>query len=111
MVQTTTDKKVLYKAQSGAGVMQMKESVGAVIKIKNIIQFETTNQEGEPATATTLEGEDGKMYQTLSPYVAENCQTLYNIFKDEIEAGDGPSVEIQKRQSNGGNTYFYLNLL
>lgn len=111
MIQTTSDKKLLYKAQSGAGVLQMKESVGSVLKIQNIIQFETNNQEGEPVTATTLEGEDGTMYQTLSPYVAENCQTLYNIFKEEIEKGEGPSVEIQKRQSNGGNTYFYLNLL
>lgn len=111
MIQTTNDKKVLYKAQSGAGVVQMKESVGSVIKIKNIIQFETTNQTGETVTATAIEAEDGTMYQTLSPYVAENCETLYNIFKDEIESGEGPSVEIQNRKSNGGNTYFYLNLL
>lgn len=111
LICTSQDKKLQYQVMSGTDVIQMKDCVGKEINMMEIIQSNTTNQDGEDVICTSLVDADGSVYQTLSPTVADNVQSLWRIFKEEIEAHQGVKVLIIEKKSNKGNRFLSLSLL
>lgn len=110
LINTSTDKLLRYRVQTGADVEQMKDNVGKVISVCDIIQNITQNQTGEDVTCTSLVTLTGEVYQTLSPTISDCCQSLYSIFKEELENG-GVNVEIVEKKSNKGNRFLSLNVI
>lgn len=111
LICTSTDKKLRYRVMSGTDVIQMKDCVGKEINIMDIIQSQTTNQDGEDAICTSLVDADGTVYQTLSPTVSDNVQSLYQIFKEEFESRTGIHVSVIEKKSNKGNRFLSLSLM
>lgn len=110
LVNTSADKFLQYRVSTGADVTQMKDCVGKILEIKNIIQHNTVNQTGEDAICTSIETVDGQVYQSLSPTVSECCQQMYRIFGEEWETIN-LKVEVQEKRANSGNRFLSLALV
>lgn len=109
LIVTNNDKFLQYRVSTGSDVIQLKDSVGKMINIKDIIQNKTTNQDGEDVIATSIVDRDGNVYQTLSPTVSDCCRSMYTIFGDEwghIEL----IAEVVEKKSNSGNRFLSLAL-
>lgn len=105
MINTTEDKKKIYKARTVAA-KQMDKYVGTVLEIDDVVQFETTRETGEEAISTVIFTTDGDMYATLSPTVDKCIESLAAVFEDVR----GISVKITNGISKSGNKFLQLDL-
>lgn len=108
LIKTTENKKLIYKAISGSGVKQMTECVGETFRLTDIIQEEITKDNGETAIITALVSESGEVYQTLSPTVRANCETIWKTF--DIHNEEVNVVICEGVAGNSGRNYLYIDV-
>lgn len=109
LVRTTEDKAIAYKAISGAGAIQIKDCKGMEFNIKEVYQTEGVRRDtGEAAILTAIIDDGGKVYQSMSPTLAESVEKLYEIFGDDIS---GLGVKVATGVSKAGREFFQLELL
>ena len=83
---TTNDKVLTYKLTKDASIQPMKESAGAVFKVKNYALYED-EKDGETATILSIMDEAGVVRAT-------NSSTFQREFKDIMQIADGDEATI-----------------
>lgn len=108
MIITTNDKKLSYRALSGAGVKEMQKCVGDEFRLADVIQGEVQKDNGDEAVLTCLVAENGDIYQTLSPTVDDNINTLVTVFDIHNEE---VVVRISQGQSKNDRSYLQIEVI
>lgn len=80
LICTITDKKMIYNIKVGANVVQAVDSIDKEFAVRDIVEFLTTNSDGEEVVCTNLISDSGEVVQTLSPTVQEAAERLYDTF-------------------------------
>ena len=80
LIRTTDDKIKIYNAVNSVGAVQIKDCVGKEIIIQDVVQLNTENQDGETVVSSTIFGEDGTIYSTISPTIEKALHSISDIF-------------------------------
>lgn len=108
MIITTNDKKLSYRALSGAGVKEMQKCVGEEFQLTDVIQGKVQKEDGEEAVLTCLVSDTGDIYQTLSPTVDDNINTLVTVFDIHSEE---VLVRISQGQSKNDRNFLQIEVI
>lgn len=109
LIMTSDNKMKIFKAINQGG-LQLKEFVGDVLTISDIIQTEAVRKNtGEEAVSTTLITVDGDVYSTLSPTVDDSVHKMVNVFG--TPSAENPfNVRVEEGKSKNGRGFLFLSM-
>lgn len=109
LIRTSDDKMKVFKAINQGG-FQLKDFVGDVLTISDIIQTEAVRKNtGEEAVSTTLITIEGDVYSTLSPTVDDSIHKMVDVFG--APSADYPfTVKVEEGKSKTGRGFLFLSI-
>lgn len=96
-------KKELFNAKNSG----KKLEADMTIRVVSVGQFEDTDKDGNPVTATALVAEDGNVYTCISSTVASSIELLSEIIDEEGTV----DVKVVEGTSNNGRKFKQLQIL
>ena len=113
IIKTTTDNKVdLVRATNTTNTIQ---NIGSdkVLMLKDVIIYSTTDDNGDEVEVTALKVEvDNELIfvNSISQTVKQSVDTILSVFtEDEIKSGI--PIRVLSDISNGGRTFYYIDLV
>lgn len=109
LIRTSDDKLKIFKAINQGG-FQLKDFVGDVLTIADIIQTEAVRKSsGEEAVSTTLITIEGDVYSTLSPTVDDSIHKMVDVFG--APSAEHPfAVRVEEGKSKTGRGFLFLSM-
>ena len=113
IIKTTTDNKVdLVRATNTTNTIQ---NIGSdkVLMLKDVIIYSTTDDNGDEVEVTALKVEvDNELIfvNSISKTVKQSVEAILSVFtEDEIKSGI--PIRVLSDISNGGRTFYYIDLV
>lgn len=109
IIRTSEDKLKIFKAINQGG-FQLKDFVGDVLTIADIIQTEAVRKSsGEEAVSTALITVEGDVYSTLSPTVDDSVHKMVDVFG--APSAEHPfAVRVEEGKSKTGRDFLFLSM-
>lgn len=108
LINTTDDKKKMYKATQGG--TQMQDAIGTFVSITSIMQYTAVNKRtGDNAVCTVLFDKDGSVYTSMSPTIYEDTIHIAEIFGNPSDE-NVVTVIISEGKSKAGNRFLRLEI-
>lgn len=105
-METEEGKKKVFNALNGVDSIQLKNCIGMEITIQDIVMKEDPDGTGEDKVLICIIGEDGKVFQTLSPTVYDSLMLMEGIF-----AYQGTRVRVSTGRSKQDRDFLKLEVV
>lgn len=96
-------KRELFNAKNSG----KKIEANMTIKVVSVGQFEDTDRDGKPVTATALVADNGDVYTCISATVASSAELLGEIIAEE----GAVDVKVIEGTSSNGRKFFQLQII
>ena len=96
-------KRELFNAKNAG----QKIEKGMEFKVTNVGTFPDVDKDGNNVTVTALLTEDGTIYTSISATIANSIDMLNEIIEEE----GAVTVKVNENTSNGGRTFYQLQII
>lgn len=93
------NRRDMINSKNGTSLQDLPD--GTLIKAKKIGILEDVDEDGQAKIVAVIVAEDGEVYTSISPSIAESA----NETVDLIEDGEEATLELKKRTSKGGREF------